>query len=155
MELKSPSFENNSTVPKRHTCSGEDVSPPLAWTGAPQGTRSLALIMDDPDAPVGTWVHWVLYDLPAESKGLAEGLPKKETLPDGAKQGLCWGVEDFSRVGYHGPCPPPGKPHRYSFRLYALKEPLGLPPKATKAEVLKAMAGRVLGQAELVGAFKR
>ena len=155
MELKIPAFHNNGPIPKKHTCSGEDISPALAWSGVPKGAKALALIMDDPDAPVGTWVHWVLYDLPADLKGLAEGFPRTESFPDGARHGLCWGVEEFSRVGYHGPCPPPGKPHRYDFRLYALKEPLALPPKATKAELLKAMQGRILGEARLIGIFKR
>lgn len=155
MELKSPAFEDGAPIPARHTCSGEDLSPALAWYDVPKAAKSLALVMDDPDAPAGTWVHWVLYDLPVGSKGLIEGLPKKASLPNGARQGLVWGVEKFSRVGYHGPCPPPGKPHRYEFRLYALKEPLDLPAKASKPEVLEAMEGRVLAVARLTGTFKR
>ena len=155
LELKSGAFAAGAVLPKRHTCDGEDLSPPLSWAGLPKESKSLALIMDDPDAPPGTWVHWVLYDLPPDQAKLSEGLPKKESLANGAKQGLCWGVEDFDRVGYHGPCPPPGKPHRYFFKLYALDKPLGLPPKSTKAQVLKAMEGHVLGKAELVGLYKR
>lgn len=155
LELKSPAWKAGDFIPRKHSCQGPDLSPALAWTGSPQGTQSFALIMDDPDAPVGTWVHWVLYDLPPTLAGLPEGLAKKEALPDGSKQGLCWGVEEFDRFGYAGPCPPPGQTHRYSFRLYALDRLLGLPPKASKAEVLKAMKGHVLGQAELTGLYKR
>ncbi len=154
-QIKSTAFKPKATIPKRHTCEGEDVSPALSWSGAPEGTRSFAIIMDDPDAPPGTWVHWVLYDLPADLGGLGEGVPKKETLDNGANQGLGWGVESFSRVGYYGPCPPPGSPHRYFFKLYALDQTLGLPPKATKPDLLKAMQGHILGQAELVGLYQR
>ncbi len=111
--------------------------------------------MDDPDAPPGTWVHWVLYDLPADSTGLPEDVPQKERLEDGTAHGLCWGVGSFSRLGYHGPCPPPGSPHRYCFKLYALDAVLGLAPRATKSEVLKAMGGHVLAEVELVGTYGR
>jgi len=155
LELKSPAFTAGGFIPKQHSCQGSDVSPPLSWSQAPQGTKSFALVMDDPDAPAGAWVHWVLYDLPADRTALPEGLPKKESLPDGSKHGQCWGVEDFGRFGYYGPCPPPGSAHRYSFRLYALDRVLGLPVRATKAELLQAMNGHILGQAELVGLYKR
>ncbi len=155
LELKSTAFAANAAIPKKHTCDGADLSPELSWSGVPKGTKSLALIMDDPDAPPGTWVHWVLYDLPPEVSKLSEGLPKKEALANGAKQGLCWGVEDFDRVGYYGPCPPPGSPHRYFFKLYALDKVLGLPSRQTKAQVLKALEGHILAQAELVGIYKR
>ncbi|MDE2290871.1 MAG: YbhB/YbcL family Raf kinase inhibitor-like protein [Elusimicrobia bacterium] len=155
MELSSPAFKAGAAIPKRFTCEGEDVSPALSWSGVPAGTKSLAVVMDDPDAPPGTWVHWVLYDLPADAKGLPEGLPKEEALPDGARHGACWGVESFSRVGYYGPCPPPGKTHHYRFRLYALKARLELPPKATKDELLGAMEGNLLGEAKLVGTYQR
>jgi len=155
MELTSSAFKAKEFIPKKFSCEGDDLSPALAWSGVPAKAQSLALIMDDPDAPAGTWVHWVLYDIPAGLKGLAEGLPKKESLPDGSNHGLCWGVETFDRVGYYGPCPPPGKPHRYFFRLYALDKKLGLSPRATKAGLLKAMHGHVLAHAELVGLYKR
>ena len=155
MQLKSTAFEHNGSIPKKHTCDGQDVSPHLTWSGLPAGTKSLTLIMDDPDAPVGTWIHWVLYDLPANIPGLEEGLPKKDSPSNGAKHGLCWGVDEFDRVGYHGPCPPPGKPHQYFFKLYAVKESLQLPARATKPDVLKAMSGMILGQAELIGIYKR
>jgi len=157
LEMKSSAFSNNKEIPKKFTCDGADVSPALSWTNSPQGTRSFALVMDDPDAPPGTWVHWVLYDLPSNISTLQDNIPKKETLPSGAKQGLCWGVADdeFDRVGYYGPCPPPGKPHRYFFKLYALDKVLGLPPKSTKSQLVHAMEGHIIAQSELIGLYKR
>ena len=151
LKLTSTAFEPGSTIPKKFTCDGPDVSPALAWSGAPAGTQSFALIMDDPDAPVGTWVHWVLYDLPTGTHELAEGVPKQEELPNGARQGR----NDFRRIGYGGPCPPPGPAHRYFFKLYALDAPLALTPGATKAEVEAAMRGHILAHAELMGRYKR
>ena len=112
--------------------------------------KSFALIVDDPDAPAGTWVHWVVYDLPVETTGLSAGVARDDTLPNGGKQG----VNDFHKVGYNGPCPPPGAPHRYFFKLYALDAPTGLRPRAAKAEVLGAIAGHVLAHAELIGTYK-
>jgi Raf kinase inhibitor-like YbhB/YbcL family protein len=155
LSLTSPSFDEGGMIPKKQTCDGTDLSPALQWSGAPEGTKSFALVMDDPDAPPGTWVHWVIYDVPGDAKGLEEGVPKKETLPNGAKQGSVWGVESFSRVGYFGPCPPPGKPHRYYFKLYALDATLNLPPKATKFDVEKAMKGHILAQTQLMGKYGR
>jgi len=149
--IESPAFQTNGKIPQKYTCDGTDVSPPLVWSGAPEGTKSFALICDDPDAPVGTWVHWVIYDLPPDRRELPEAVPKTERLANGAKQGMT----DFRRVGYGGPCPPPGKPHRYFFKLYALDTPLDLPPKATKADLLMAVNGHVLAQAELVGLYQR
>ena len=154
-EIKSAAFEGRAAIPKKYTCDGEDVSSPLSWTGAPAGAKSFAIIMDDPDAPPGTWVHWLIYDLPGDTAKLEEGIPKKEGLANGAKQGLVWGVDSFNRVGYYGPCPPPGKPHRYYFKLYALDAMLGLPPKVTKPKLLDAMKGHILAQAELIGLYKR
>lgn len=155
--VTSPAFGNNSYIPKKHACGGEDVSPELKWTGLPGGTESVAVIMDDPDAPPGTWVHWVLFNIPASLKGLKENIAKTELLPDGSRQGLVWGVneDDFSRTGYYGPCPPPGKPHRYFFKVYALDGLLDLPAGATKGALLKAMEGHILARAELVGLYKR
>ncbi len=150
-ELSSPAFRENEVVPGKYTCDGEDLSVPLRWTELPPGTKSFALISDDPDAPVGTWVHWVLYDLPADTRELAEGLPGSETLSNGAKQGLT----DFRKVGYGGPCPPPGSYHRYFFKIYALDATLDLPPRATKAKVLEAMKGHILAEAQLIGRYKR
>jgi hypothetical protein len=149
--LTSPAFAAGDTIPGVHTCDGRDVSPPLRWTAGPEATASWALICDDPDAPGKTWVHWVLYDLPAEIRTLPESVSPQDTLENGARQGK----NDFGRIGYGGPCPPRGKPHRYYFRLYALDTLLGLPPRATKADVEKAMKGHVLAQGELVGTYGR
>lgn len=150
-EIKSPAFAQGDLIPAHNACDGPDQSVPLIWTDPPSGTISFALIADDPDAPMGTWVHWVLYDLPSEARRLPEGLPKKEMLPDGSKQGM----NDFGRVGYGGPCPPPGKPHRYFFKLYALDKKTGLPLRATKPQVLDAMKGHLLGEAQFMGRYKR
>lgn len=149
--LKSPSFENESDIPRKHTCDGVDVSPPLSWSDPPDGTQSFSLIMDDPDAPGGTWVHWVLYNLPAQSRELPEGVPKANKLDDGSLQGR----NDFSRPGYGGPCPPRGNPHRYCFRLHALDARLDLAPGATRPVLETAMKGHVLAQSELMGRYKR
>jgi Raf kinase inhibitor-like YbhB/YbcL family protein len=127
------------------------VSPALNWSDPPAGTQSFALIADDPDAPVGTWVHWVLYDLPADTRSLAENLPKQEQLSNAARQGR----NDFRRIGYGGPCPPPGKPHRYFFKLYALDTKLSLKAGAAKAEVERAVQGHILAQGELMGRYGR
>jgi Raf kinase inhibitor-like YbhB/YbcL family protein len=135
----------------RHTCDGADVSPPLEWSAAPPATRTFALICDDPDAPGKTWVHWVLFNLPANTNRLIENVAKADLLEGGARQG----TTDFGRVGYGGPCPPPGKPHRYFFRLYALDRPLDLPPGAGKAELERAMKGHVLAEAQVMGTYGR
>lgn len=150
-ELTSTAFKEGELIPKKYTCEGQDVSPHLRWGAPPQGTRSFALIADDPDAPVGTWVHWVVFNIPADERELPEGIPVKEAFPKGARQGL----NDFNRIGYGGPCPPPGKPHRYFFKLYALDITLDLKPRATKAQVLDASKGRILGEAQLMGRFGR
>lgn len=151
MEIKSSAFKTQERIPTKYTCDGADISPPLSWTDVPEKTQSFALISDDPDAPMGTWVHWVIYDLPADTRELHEGIAKKETLENGAKQG----ITDFRKVGYGGPCPPPGPAHRYFFKLYALDTKLGLPPRATKKDVEKAMKGHILAQTELIGLYKR
>src|SRR5260221_8141904 len=130
---------------------GGDYPPPLEWSDVPAVAKSLALICDDPDAPVGTWVHWVLYDLPVTATDLAEKVPPLESLSFGAKQG----INDFKRVGYGGPCPPPGKPHRYYLKLYALDVDLVLKPRATKQELLRAMDGHILAEAQLMGTYQR
>ena len=149
--LTSSSFSPGGDIPAKFTCKGEDLSPQLSWTNPPSGTQGFALVVDDPDAPAGTWTHWVLYNLPASATSLAEGTSKVEQLPDGTLQGQ----NDFHKVGYGGPCPPPGKPHRYFFKLYALDRKLNLNPGASKRDLEQAMHGRVLGQAELMGKFKR
>ena len=149
--IESPAFSSQETLPSKYTCDGENLSPPLLWKDPPEGTQSLALISEDPDAPAGTWIHWVLYNIPPEPQELQEGIKKIESLPNGAKQGLT----DFRRVGYGGPCPPPGLAHHYFFKLYALSVLLNLPPQATKADLLMAMSGHVLAHAEVVGVYQR
>ncbi len=151
VQLTSSAFKEGEGIPHEYTCEGQDVSPPLRWNSPPPRTRSFALIADDPDAPVGTWVHWALFNVPADERELPEGVPTEEALPKGAHQGL----NDFRRVGYGGPCPLPGKPHRYFFKLYALDTTLNLPARDTKAQVLKASKGHILGKAQLMGRFGR
>jgi len=151
MQLTSSAFKTSTAIPKQFTCEGKNVSPPLTWTGTPTNVKSFALIADDPDAPSGTWVHWVVYDLPATTTELPEDTPKSQLIPGNAKQG----ITDFKQVGYGGPCPPPGKPHRYFFKLYALDEMLNLKPGATKKDIEKAMSGHILATAELVGTYER
>ncbi len=147
--LESPAFADGGDVPAAHTCDGADAAPPLAWRDAPPGTAAFALVVDDPDAPdpaapKRVWVHWVLYDLPADCTRL-DGPP-----PAGTRDGL----NDWHRTGYGGPCPPIGR-HRYFFKLYALSAPLGDLGTPTKADVLRAMAGKVLATAELMGTYQR
>ncbi len=151
--LSSEAFENEESIPTRFTCDGDNVSPPLAWDGAPAETNAYALIMDDPDAPGGTFTHWLLYDLEPTALNLPERI---ETVPVPA-YGLAGtqGSNDGGGIGYTGPCPPPGDPHRYRFTLYALAETVALEPGATKEELLSAMEGRVLAEAELVGLYGR
>lgn len=148
--IKSSAFENGGMIPSKYTCDGEDISPPLEWDSLPEGTKSIAIISDDPDAPMGTWVHWVIYNIPPDKKGLDENVPKVRELPDGARQGM----NDFKRIGYGGPCPPYGV-HRYYFKIYALDTLLDLPPGATKKELLKAMEGHILAKGELMGKYSR
>ncbi|MEW6296889.1 MAG: YbhB/YbcL family Raf kinase inhibitor-like protein [Thermodesulfobacteriota bacterium] len=150
LELYSDAFANGETIPTRYTCDGQDLSPPLRWTDPPADTRTLVLLVEDPDAPGGTWVHWVLYNLQGTARELAGGVPMTETLANG-KQGL----NDFGKVGYGGPCPPPGPPHRYVFTLSAVDTQLYLGPLPTKKEVEAAMAGHVLARAELIGHYGR
>lgn len=150
--LSSTAFKDGAPIPGKYTCDGVDLSPALVWSGAPAGTRSFALIADDPDAPGGTWVHWVLYNLPAEVSELPENIAKVESLDlGGARQGR----NDFRRPGYGGPCPPPGPAHRYFFKLYALDARLELKPGAQKSAVEAAMEGHVLGTAQLMGTYAR
>lgn len=150
--LSSPAFKDGDTIPRNYTCDGSDASPRLTWGGVPEGTGSFALIMDDPDAPVGIFNHWILYDLPAEIRELSEGFPKEPTLSNGAKQG----ITSFGRAGYGGPCPPKGPAHRYFFTLYALDIPkLGTGAKASKEDVEGRMKGHVLGKAVIMGTYGR
>ncbi|OIO88835.1 MAG: phosphatidylethanolamine-binding protein [Anaerolineae bacterium CG2_30_64_16] len=150
MKLTSSAFGAGDMIPRRYTCDGDDLSPPLAWTGTPAGARALALICDDPDAPVGTWVHWVLFNLPPSLTQLPEGLPAAQTLENGAIHG----TNSWKRVGYGGPCPPSGT-HRYFFKLYALDAPLTLGSNATARDVQAAMKGHVLAEAQLMGRYRR
>jgi len=149
--IESAAFKEGALIPARFSCQGENVSPPLAWTDPPAGTRSFALIVEDPDAPAGTWIHWVVYNLPAQARAMEENTPKQDELSNGGLQG----TTSFGSVGYGGPCPPPGKAHRYFFRLYALDAVLNLQAGATKADVLAALKGHVVGEAQLMGRFKR
>ncbi|HEY1264356.1 MAG TPA: YbhB/YbcL family Raf kinase inhibitor-like protein [Terriglobales bacterium] len=149
--ISSTAFQSGGTIPRKFSCEGSDVSPEISWTDPPSGTVSLVLIADDPDAPAGTWTHWVLFDLPPGKRQLAENVSKVGELPAGGRQGK----NDFGKIGYGGPCPPPGKPHRYLFKLYALDRKLDLRAGAGKSEVEQAMQGHILAQAELVGQYKR
>ncbi len=150
LQLTSSAFSHSESIPARYTCEGEDLSPPLAWSGAPAGTQSFALIMDDPDAPGGTFVHWVVYNLPANVTSLPEGIRSDASLPQGAVHGQnSWGRRD-----YGGPCPPSGT-HRYFFTLYALDRQLSLAPGATKEALLQAMEGHILAQAQLMGTYQK
>lgn len=150
MHLISPAFDHGAPIPPEHTCDGSNVSPELRWDDVPEGTQSLALIADDPDAPRGTWVHWVLYDLPADAQGLPARIPAGKTIAGGGTHGR----NDFPELGYGGPCPPGGI-HRYFFRLYALDRTLELEAGATKDRLLTAMQGHVLATAELMGTYRR
>lgn len=149
--LSSAAFPPGGVISRRYTCDGDNISPELNWIDAPQPARSFALIMDDPDAPGGTFTHWVLYNLPGNARGLAENLPKMDGLDNGALQGR----NDFDRTGYGGPCPPRGTTHHYRFRLYALDTSLDLPAGAAKSQVLARIDGHVIGQAEVVGTYRR
>lgn len=149
MRLYSDAFENKERIPVQYTCSGEDVSPPLHWESVPSNTKSLLLICDDPDAPNG-WTHWIVYNIPPESGGLQEALPKVPELPGGARQA----VTDFGKVGYGGPCPPSGE-HRYFFRLYALSEQLDVVANATLDTIVRAAHDFIIADAVLMGTYSR
>lgn len=146
VSLRSPAFPHGGTIPRRYTCDGPNVAPPLVWGPAPPGTRAWALVVTDPDAPGGRFVHWVLVDLPARARGVLEG---------GRAAGARQGRNDFGRLGWAGPCPPPGRPHRYVFTLYALRSPTGLPTGASAAELQRALSGRVVAVGQLVGRYGR
>lgn len=149
--ISSPSFSNGGDIAKKFTCDGSDVSPQLTWTDPPAGTKSFALLTDDPDAPMGNWNHWAAWNLPSTLRGLPEGVPKDARLPDGSVQGK----NQFPKTGYNGPCPPRGKPHRYYFKLFALDTTLDLKPGAGKKELESAMKGHILAQAEWMGRYHR
>ncbi len=148
--ITSSVFSEGGMIPKKCTCDAEDISPDLKWSGVPQGAKSLALICDDPDAPVGTWVHWVLFNIPADVTTLAAGIPADAALKNGARHGK----NDFRKLGYGGPCPPGGT-HRYFFKLYALDTVLTLDSGSTKAQLLSAMQNHILAEGRLMGTYKR
>jgi hypothetical protein len=151
LELRSTAFEEGEMIPSEHTCDGEDVSPPLAWTGVPEGTESLAVVMDDIDSVKGIWSHWLVYRIPSEMNALVQRIPPSKTLPVGGVQGQ----NDFDAMGYGGPCPSDGKEHRYVVRLYALDGDVELEPGATREALLADIEGHVIEQAELMGRYKR
>jgi Raf kinase inhibitor-like YbhB/YbcL family protein len=149
--LSSESFEPGRDIPMKYTCDGDDLSPQLSWNGAPDGTETFAMIMDDPDAPGRVFTHWVIYNIPAHRNELPEGVRGEKIIKKGCSQGL----NDFRQMGYGGPCPPPGKPHRYRFHLYALDTVLDVPSGVPKSAVLGAMKGHVLAESEIVGLYGR
>jgi len=148
--ITSSAFIDGATIPRKYTCDAEDISPDLKWSGVPNGAQSLALICDDPDAPVGTWVHWVLFNIPADATALQAGIPAEAVLKNGARHGQ----NDFRKLGYGGPCPPGGT-HRYYFKLFALDTLLTLESGSTKAQLLAAMKGHILAEGQLMGKYKR
>lgn len=150
-ELTSSAFAAEGTIPDRYTCEGANVSPPLSWSGAPEGTKGFALVCEDPDAPGGTFTHWLLYNIPPSRDGLPAGVENDSQLDWGAAQGR----NDFGNVGYGGPCPPMGSTHRFFFRLYALNEPLDLPPGASRHQLLSEAEGRTVARAGLMGRYGR
>ena len=151
LSIFSPAFGEGEVIPSIYTCEGSDISPQLDWIGIPEETKSLALIVDDPDAPSGTFTHWVIFNIPPDSNGLAEALPLTPRLADGSVQG----GNDFGRIGYGGPCPPPGKPHRYRFNLYALDKQIDLGAGSAKNQVLNAIENHILAKGQLSGTYQR
>ncbi len=151
LRMVSPAWKHGERIPTRYTGDGEDVSPPLVIDGVPAGTAAFALLCDDPDAPGGTWVHWVLYDVPGNATGLPEGIRPEARLTDGS----CQGRNGWNRIGYRGPSPPRGRPHRYIFRLYALREPLKAKPGLSAGEVEKAARERAIESATFMGTYGR
>ncbi len=150
--LHSPAFNNGKPIPKKYTCDGENLSPPLIWDTPTTAAVSLALLVEDPDAPVGTWTHWILFNLPTNIQSLPENVPHEKILKNGARQG----TNDFKEIGYGGPCPPPGHgTHRYFFRLYALDVTLNLPPTAKRLQVIEDMKGHILAYGVLMGTYER
>jgi Raf kinase inhibitor-like YbhB/YbcL family protein len=150
IKLTSAAFREGDLIPKKYTCDGENVSPPLAWSGVPSTAKSIALVCDDPDAPMGNWVHWVIFNIPASTNKLSEKIPTNKILEDGTTQGN----NDFKKIGYGGPCPPRGT-HRYFFRIYALDKRIELVPGATKVEILHEMNGHILSEGKLMGKYSR
>ena len=150
MRVESLAFKDGELIPSKYTCDGANISPPLKWNDPPEGTKSFALISDDPDAPVGIWVHWVVYNIPSNVRELPENVTLSKILSNGTSQG----ITDFGSIGYGGPCPPSGT-HRYFFKIYALDVILTLSPGAAKNDVIKEMKGHVLAHGQLIGTYKR
>ena len=150
IKVTSSAFEDQGMIPAKYTCQGQNISPPLQFEMGIEGTRSIALICDDPDAPIGTFVHWVMFNLPADTKTLAENIPAADTLKNGARQGK----NDFGKTGYGGPCPPSGT-HRYFFKVYALDKTIDTSVVTNKKQLLEAMQGHILGQGQLMGKYKK
>lgn len=151
IQIISSAFEEGGIIPKQYTCDGENISPLLKWSSVPEGTKTITLICDDPDAPAGTWVHWGIFNIPAEIMEIKEKISTEKELPNGTKQG----INDFGKIGYGGPCPPPGAAHRYFFKVYALDMVIDLNPGATKSELVKAMEGHILSEGKLMGKYSR
>lgn len=151
IKVRSDAFEEGGMIPEENTCDGDNVSPEISWGGAPAETKSFALICDDPDAPAGTWVHWVVYNIPANKKGLHEGISADKKLYDGTMQG----INDFREYGYGGPCPPKGSAHSYYFKVYALDTTFDIQKDVSKAVLLEAMKGHILAQGQLIGMYSR
>ncbi len=151
LNLTSSVFENGGYIPDRYTCDGKNYSPPLTWNQVPKGTKSFVLIVDDPDAPVGTWVHWIVYSVPSDLKGLEENIDKEKLNSSGAKAGK----NDFGRIGYGGPCPPSGQTHKYLFKLYALDQDITIEEGATKSEIINQIQGRIISETKLIGFYQR
>jgi Raf kinase inhibitor-like YbhB/YbcL family protein len=151
LQVSSPAFSEGQPIPQKYTCDGNNISPPLAWTQPPADTKSMALIVEDVDAPGGVFTHWILYNLPAKEIALAENIARTATLNDGGKQGK----NSFGKIGYSGPCPPPGKPHRYYFKIYALDVALKLLPAVSREDLLAAMNNHVVAEGQLMGTYGR
>lgn len=149
IKITSSAFKNGKLIPNKYACDGDDVSPPISWSSVPDGTESIAIITDDPDAPGGTFVHWVIYDIPGDITELSEEISSDDALEDGTQQG----TNDFGNIGYNGPCPPKGT-HRYYFKIYALDKETGIDPGATKEDLVNAMKGHILGEGKLMGKYK-
>lgn len=150
LTVTSTAFNDGGMIPSKYTCDGDNISPAISWSGIPGGTKSIAMICEDPDAPAGTWVHWVVYNIPPDIQKIEEKIPSEKILKNGTLQGLT----DFRKIGYGGPCPPSGV-HRYYFKVYALDKTLDLEPGATKSQLVKAMEGHILAQGQLMGKYTR
>jgi Raf kinase inhibitor-like YbhB/YbcL family protein len=151
LPVLSPAFQDGTRIPVKYTCQGQDVSVPLTWSDSPSGTDSFALILDDADAPGGVFTHWILFNIPSDSRELPEAVPAQAQLPSGALQGK----NDFGRLGYSGPCPPTGPSHQYRFTVYALDQPLNLKAGASRKQVVDSMKGHILAQGQLTGTYQR